>query len=215
MRKVVNTLVGLALLGVAGCGGGATESSLPDLKPMRFPDPATSPYCLPYPIGVTAAVSQAWGDSGTHRGRFAIDFSMPFGTEITAARSGVVTEIRDQYSDDDRTGGHENGVFVLHSDGTMASYLHLGEDGVLVDVGDEVATGEVIGLVGTTGTSVPHLHFEVFEGQGEGTQWYRTIPVSFANAQDPLDDWGGLRRISYESRPCAAQPQTTEEETSP
>lgn len=114
----------------------------------------------------------------------------------------MVTEIRDHYRDDDPTGGHENGAYVLHEDGTMALYLHMSEDGVLVDVGDEVRTGEVIGLVGTTGTSVPHLHFEVFEGQDDGTQWYRTIPVSFANARTPLDEWGGLRRTSYESLPC-------------
>jgi hypothetical protein len=75
---------------------------------------------------------------------------MPFGSEITAARSGVVTEIRDQYTDDDRAGGHETGGYVLHEDKTMALSLHMSEDGVLVSVGDEVHTGDVIGLVGTT-----------------------------------------------------------------
>ncbi len=205
MNRCVVALLTIALVVVvSGCGSGSSDSSLPDLEPMRFPDPATSPYCLPYPIGETATVSQAWGDTGTHRGRFAIDFSMPFGAEIAAARRGVVTEIRDQYRDDDSAGGHENGVFVLHEDGTMALYLHMSEDGVLVDVGDEVETGQVIGLVGTTGTAVPHLHFEVFEGQGEGTQWYRTVPVSFANTSH-LDAWGGLLRIDYESTPCDSQ----------
>jgi len=129
---------------------------------------------------------------------------MLFGSKITAARGGSVTEIRDQYEDDDATGGHENGVYVLHDDGTMALYLHMSADGVLVAVGDEVTTGQVIGLVGTTGTATPHLHFEVFEGQGEGTQWYRTLPVSFRNATEPLDDWGGLVRTYYESLPCEA-----------
>jgi murein DD-endopeptidase MepM/ murein hydrolase activator NlpD len=92
--------------------------------------------------------------------------------------------------------------FVLHDDGTMAMYLHLSESGVLVDVGDDVTTGDVIGLVGTTGTDVPHLHFEVWEGQGAGTQWYRSLPVSFANATAPLDDWGGLVESYYEALPC-------------
>ena len=206
-RLWVVWLVGASVLGLSACSSESSNAQLPDLEVMRFPDPGTSPYCLPYPTGETATVSQAWGDSGTHRGRFSIDFSMPFGSEITAARSGVVTEIRDQYGDDDRTGGHENGVYVLHDDGTMALYLHLSGDGVLVAVGDEVANGQVIGLVGTTGTSVPHLHFEVYEGQGDGTQWYKTLPVSFANAQAPLDDWGGLRRTQYESTPCKPQDQ--------
>jgi murein DD-endopeptidase MepM/ murein hydrolase activator NlpD len=200
-RLIACVVVVATVLGVSGCGGGE-PSELPDLEFMQFPDPTGSPYCLPYPVGEHARVSQAWGDTGTHRGRFAIDFTMPFGAEITAARSGRVVEARDQYSDDDRTGGHENGAFVLHDDGTMASYLHMSEDGVFVAVGDEVETGQVIGLVGTTGTSVPHLHFEVFEGQGDGTQWYRTLPVSFANAHEPLDEWGGLFEVSYESLPC-------------
>lgn len=202
MRRFLYLLVGLALVGVVGCGGDSRESSLPDLQPMKFPDAAASPYCLPYPVGDAARVSQSWSESGTHRGRFAYDFSMPFGSEITAARGGTVTEIRDQYRDDDRSGGHENGVFVLHDDGTMAIYLHMSEDGVMVEVGDAVTVGQILGLVGTTGTAVPHLHFEVFEGQGEGTQWYRTLPISFSNATEPLDDWGGLVRTTYESVPC-------------
>jgi murein DD-endopeptidase MepM/ murein hydrolase activator NlpD len=202
-RLVALLVISLVVVG-SGCGSGSSDSELPDLEVMRFPDPATSPYCLPYPVGETAWVSQPWGDTGTHRGRFAIDFSMPFGAEITAARGGMVTEIRDQYRDDDVAGGHENGVYVLHEDGTMALYLHMSEDGVLVQVGDEVETGQVIGLVGTTGTTTPHLHFEVFEGQGEGTQWYRTVPVSFANTA-LFDDWGGLLRINYESLPCDSE----------
>lgn len=72
------------------------------------------------------------------------------------ARAGTVTEIRDQYGDDDPAGGHENGVFVLHDDGTVAIYLHMAEDGVLVDVGDTVEVGQVVGLVGTSGTDVAH-----------------------------------------------------------
>ena len=165
-RLIVCVVVVATMLGMSGCGDSGS-SELPDLEFMQFPDPAGSPYCLPYPVGEHARVSQAWGDTGTHRGRFAIDFTMPFGAEITAARDGRVVEMRDQYSDDDRTGGHENGVFVLHEDGTMAAYLHFTEAGVFVEVGDEVVAGEVLGLVGTSGTSPtnPHLHFEVWEQQ--------------------------------------------------
>lgn len=191
------------LLAAPACATDDGEASPLETEFMRFPEPVDSPYCLPYPVGASARVSQAWGDTGTHRGRFAIDFSMPFGSEVAAARSGTVSETRSQYRDDDPTGGHENCVFVLHDDDTMAMYLHLSEDGVLVEVGDTVTTGQVIGLVGTTGTSTPHLHFEVYEGQREKGQWYRTLPVSFANATAPRDDWGGLYRTDYESTPCA------------
>ncbi len=199
----IRVLAAAMLLAAPACASDDGDASSFETELMRFPDPTASPYCLPYPVGDSARVSQAWGDMGTHRGRFAIDFSMPFGSEITAARGGTVTETRDRYRDDDPTGGHENGIFVLHDDHTMAMYLHLSEDGVLVEEGDTVTTGQVIGLVGTTGTSTPHLHFEVFEGQREKSQWYRTLPVSFANATGPLDEWGGLRRTDYESTPCA------------
>lgn len=200
-------LLAFVVVGAVACSGEtSSEWNGPRLSPMRFPDPAESPYCLPYPVGDTATVSQSWSDSesGTHRGRFAYDFDMPFGSQISAARGGTVTEIRDQYHDYELVAGHENGVFVLHDDGTMAAYLHMSEDGVLVNVGDTVTTGQVIGLVGTTGTAVPHLHFEVFEGQDLGTQWYRSLPVSFRNATTPLDRWGGLLRTGYESFPCEA-----------
>ncbi|MDY7100646.1 MAG: M23 family metallopeptidase [Actinomycetota bacterium] len=191
-----------AALTLASCGGGGARGS-PVLDFMRFPDPATSPYCLPYPIGESARVTQTWSDTGTHRGRFAIDFARPVGSEVTAARGGEVTETRARYRDDDPTGGHENGVYVLHEDGTMAAYLHFSEDGVVVDVGDDVVTGQALGLIGTSGTNgAPHLHVEVFEGQGEASQWYRSLPISFANAPAPLDAWGGLSHTGYESLPC-------------
>jgi murein DD-endopeptidase MepM/ murein hydrolase activator NlpD len=180
------------------------ESTLPTLEFLRFGDPADSPYCLPYPEGESYFVNNSYSRRGSHIGRFAYDFAMPFGAEIAAARAGTVSERRDQYSDDDRRGGHENGVFVVHDDGTMAAYLHMREEGVLVDVGDEVAAGDVIGFVGTSGTAPdnPHLHFEVFEGQGEGSQWYKTLPVNFRNAKGAFDERGGLAESDYEALTC-------------
>jgi len=180
------------------------ESTLPTLEFLQFGDPAESPYCLPYPEGESYYINNSYSTRGAHVGRFAYDFAMPFGSEIAAARAGTVTESRDQYSDDEAVGGHENGVFVVHDDGTMAAYLHMSEEGVLVDVGDEVKPGDVIGFVGTSGTSPnnPHLHFEVFEGQGEGSQWYKTLPVNFRNAKGALDERGGLAESDYEALTC-------------
>jgi murein DD-endopeptidase MepM/ murein hydrolase activator NlpD len=179
-------------------------STLPSLEFLKFGDPSESPYCLPYPEGEVVYVNNSYSTRGSHIGRFAYDFAMPFGSEIAAARAGTVTEARDHFRDDDRQGGHENGIFVLHDDGTMAAYLHMSEDGVFATVGDEVEAGDVIGLVGTSGTSQdnPHLHFEVFEGQGEDSQWYKTVPVNFRNAKGALDDHGGLAETNYEALTC-------------
>jgi murein DD-endopeptidase MepM/ murein hydrolase activator NlpD len=55
-----------------------------------------------------------------------------------------------------------NLVRVLHSDGSMAVYAHLQENGVYVRVGDRVNVGQQIAASGNTGySSGPHLHFGV------------------------------------------------------
>jgi murein DD-endopeptidase MepM/ murein hydrolase activator NlpD len=192
---------------IAGTGCESAEPQLPMLPFSQFGERAESHYCLPYAEGVTMTVNNSWSTEGAHRGRFAYDFAMPFGSEITAARAGAVTETRTQYRDEDMTGGHENGVYILHDDGTMAAYLHMRDGGVLVEVGDHVETGQVIGEVGTSGTSPhnPHLHFEVWEGQG--VQWYQSLPVNFRNAQGPHDQANALiTGGAYVALPCPPEP---------
>jgi len=57
-------------------------------------------------------------------------------------------------------GGYGNAVIVLHPGGITSLYAHMSK--VNVRVGEKVETGELIGLVGSTGLSTgPHLHFEV------------------------------------------------------
>lgn len=172
---VIAVLAPMSLL--VACGDSSGESTLPNLESLQFGDPAESLYCLPYPDGATYSVNNTYSTPGSHIGRFAYDFALPFASQIAAARAGTVVESRDQYGDDEAIGGHENGVFVVHDDGAMAAYLHMSEDGVFVDVGDEVAVGDALGVVGTSGTSPdnPHLLFEVFEGQGEGA--FSPIPA--------------------------------------
>ena len=200
MRRLIVVCVATAIA-VSGCA--ASGSQLPVLPFGQFGDPGESLFCLPYAEGVSMAVNNSYSTEGSHRGRFAYDFAMPFGTEVAAARSGEVTEIRTEYRDEDPAGGHENGVYILHDDGTMAAYLHLRHGGVFVDVGDEIAVGQVVGEVGTTGTSQqnPHLHFEVWEGQG--VQWYQSLPVNFRNAEGPHDPAQGLATGGrYLALPC-------------
>ncbi len=56
-----------------------------------------------------------------------------------------------------------NYIAIFHpSVGLYSRYYHLKKDGVLVNVGDKVNKGQVIGLSGNTGYSGgPHLHFDV------------------------------------------------------
>ncbi len=60
-----------------------------------------------------------------------------------------------------------NHVWIRHADGLETGYYHLKKGSVLVSVGQTVACGDVIGLVGSSGISAtPHLHFEVSDGAG-------------------------------------------------
>lgn len=97
----------------------------------------------------------------------AVDWDVPEGTVVCAARAGRVVGVRD----DSTVGGPDpaykplgNYVIIKHADGTFADYHHLKTGGARVKIGDEVATGQEIGLSGRTGfASKPHLHFMVFQ----------------------------------------------------
>jgi murein DD-endopeptidase MepM/ murein hydrolase activator NlpD len=90
------------------------------------------------------------GGAGFHPG---VDFEAGYGTEIHAAAAGVVIRAGD-------CGGYGYCVVIDHGTSLATVYGHQSE--VLVHVGDQVASGQVIGLVGSTGASTgPHLHFEV------------------------------------------------------
>jgi len=130
-----------------------------------FPDWSASAYVLPYPAGSSYYVSQANCSSGGHRGpyQYAYDFVMPVGTPVTAARAGVVAEIRMKFRDGQSGEGESNWVKIRHADNTIAAYSHLTEHGALVRIGDRVEAGQPIGLSGNSGNTggLPHLHFHL------------------------------------------------------
>ncbi|MEI5604535.1 M23 family metallopeptidase, partial [Streptomyces brasiliscabiei] len=73
---------------------------------------------------------------------FAIDFSMDVGTHITASRGGTVVHVEERGIDYDFP---NNVVVVDHGDDTYAAYMHLTENGALVDIGETVAPGDTLG----------------------------------------------------------------------
>lgn len=125
-------------------------------------------YRLPFRKDETHRVSQGYNGRWSHRGpdRYAVDFSMPEGTTVCAARDGVVVDLKES----SQTGGpdkkhaeQDNYVSIVHADGTMGEYHHLKYDGVLVEIGDRVTAGQPVALSGNTGYSThPHLHFGVY-----------------------------------------------------
>ena len=90
------------------------------------------------------------GKPNNHTG---IDIPASRNTNIYAAKSGVVTTSTYNSS-------YGNYVVVSHSDGTSTLYAHMNKRGV--SKGETVSQGQVIGYVGTTGSSTGnHLHFEI------------------------------------------------------
>lgn len=174
-----------------------------------FGDPLLSPYCLPYSQGESYEIYQTYCSPppGSHEKRYAYDFLMPEGTEILAARAGVVVELREHWPGDNRIGGHENMVSLQHDDETIAVYIHLQQDGVDVELGDTVTKGGHLGWSGKSGDTngVAHLHFQVClkPGMCSYKTGEYTLPVNFSNADGPLDEAGGLMyRESYFALPC-------------
>lgn len=143
-------------------------------------------YNLPYPSGSSYMLTQGNNTDYSHSGpiaKYAYDFAMPEGSFVSAARSGVVGFVLDHFE----IGGNNknlkdksNRVLVCHNDGTVAVYAHLQHKGALVEIGDRVFVGQVIGLSGNTGyTTSPHLHFTVLSGD-------ESIPIKFRNRSSNL-----------------------------
>lgn len=82
-----------------------------------------------------------------------LDIGGKRGEPIYAAADGTVTLSEKTYP-------QGNNIMIDHGRGIKTRYLHL--DKRLVDVGDKVVKGQLIGELGNTGRSTgPHLHYEV------------------------------------------------------
>jgi murein DD-endopeptidase MepM/ murein hydrolase activator NlpD len=149
------------------------------------------PYRLPYALSTSVRVSQAYPVKKTHTdssSQYAIDFVMPIGTDVFAAREGVVIEVASDFfeagTDYEVDGPRANVVRVLHDDGTMALYVHLNWNTIRVVPGQRVRRGEYLADSGNTGfTTGPHLHFVVQRNEG-GT--LVAVPLEFASSGGPI-----------------------------
>ena len=120
----------------------------------------TSKFIIP----VEGIISGVYGSQRILNGKpkwphYGIDIAAKKGTKIKSSGSGVVTMAEDDLY---YTGGT---IIMDHGHGISTIYSHL-ED-IMVNVGDEVKQGDIIGTVGSTGRSTgPHLDFRV--------NWFQT-----------------------------------------
>jgi murein DD-endopeptidase MepM/ murein hydrolase activator NlpD len=130
-------------------------------------------YALPFPAGTRYELEQGFGGKFSHNdaeNHYALDFAVPEGTPVLAARAGVVMQVEEGFrahGTDPRFGDRANYVRVLHDDGSMAVYAHLAPASMLRRPGDHVVVGQLVGKSGNTGFSTgPHLHFSVQRNAG-------------------------------------------------
>ena len=147
----------------------------------------SSLYRVPFAVATNFPVTQAYPDVVTHMtpdSYHAVDIAMPIGTNVFAARAGVVFDVSsDNFKsgvDMAEDGPAANVVQVLHDDGTYAVYAHLNWNSIRVRPGQRVARGQYIADSGNTGySSGPHLHFVVLRNAGMRAV---SVPVRFAGA---------------------------------
>jgi murein DD-endopeptidase MepM/ murein hydrolase activator NlpD len=132
---------GLSVDGVAG---------LSTFAALRRAPPAC-PIALAWPV--EAPLGNEFGPRGNHF-HAGIDLLAKAGTTVRAAAPGRVAYAGRI------DGGWGKLVVVAHARRVRTMYAHLST--VTVDVGERVATGAQVGVVGSTGNATgPHLHFEV------------------------------------------------------
>lgn len=126
---------------------------------------------LMFPLSVPAPITSLFGwrthpITGDRRFHAGTDLGAAMGTPILAAYPGKV-ETADWVS------GYGLTVILNHNNAQQTLYGHMSQ--VLVQPGQWVEQGTVIGLVGSTGNSTgPHLHFEVRQLTADG--WVATDP---------------------------------------
>ncbi len=140
---------------------------------------ATSPewliqgrFALPRPLEVTSPFGQARLFNGELQSRHTgLDLAGEEGAPVAAAGAGRVALTGDFYYSG-------KGVFIDHGRGVYTGYFHLSR--ILVEEGQMVSRGQLIGEVGATGrVTGPHLHWSLWvagKGLDAGTLLEMEIP---------------------------------------
>lgn len=187
------------------CGGKTLEAEI-EVVPYR------SPNRWRFPLAGTVLVTDTYPSINSHRwcrnSEFAFDAgafdetlerSTLGGSPVFAACDGVVEEAFDGLEDtgedtdlaeiEAKYGEHAridgNHVLLRHEGGELSLYAHLQRGSVAVAEGQTVRAGQLLGRVGSSGSSwLPHLHFHVMRDGITGPG----VPVVFENLRTILGE---------------------------
>ncbi|HXC54390.1 MAG TPA: peptidoglycan DD-metalloendopeptidase family protein [Rhizomicrobium sp.] len=150
----------------------ALDCPLPRAKPGGTPawynntaaPPVTQPATytptggtLAFAWPVTGPVIADYGTTVSGERNDGINIAIPYGTPIHAAAAGQISYAGNELR------GYGNLVLIKHDDGYVTAYAHA--ERIVVNRGDYVAKGQVIGYAGQTGdVTSPQLHFEIRKG---------------------------------------------------
>jgi len=168
-------------------------------------------YRIPFTEHPIVIIQGYGGPYGHHRIRpttdytYSVDFALPPGTPVRAAKSGKVFHFNDKanecYQGMDINVGKRcrrlNFIQIQHDDKSIASYLHLEQESVQrlqLEKGQRVNQGDVIARTGLSGWigPIPNLHFMVHDdirirnARGAHCKILKTKPVQFENYNGPL-----------------------------
>lgn len=151
--------------------------------------------------------------------RHALDFALPLGTVVQAARQGIVRYLingNGHYTGSDPKEGRKSvaaSAIIAHPDisgfpGVVYShYQHLDPESFKVEVGDQVECGQPLAKTGMTGWTgeIPHLHLhfqyhKINKGQGPCVT---SVPFGFTDFDGNLEDEECIKNIVGDSRELA------------
>lgn len=132
----------------------------------------------PLKTSLLDSLSRSYGYGSTDEGKrdphHGVDFNAANGAPVLAAADGTVVfaGIEKERIHSLREDFYGNFVVIRHANDLYTLYAHFSQ--ILVETGQEVKAGEIIGAVGDTGAANgPHLHFEVRRGEN-GEDYFST-----------------------------------------
>lgn len=131
------------------------SDALPPASSSATPPAAHSSGAFLWPV--RGRILAAYGPRGDGTHNDGINIGAPRGTAVEAVDAGVVAYTGNELR------GYGNLILIRHANGWISAYAHC--DQLLVQRGEKVARGQVIGRVGSTGNvREPQLHFELRHG---------------------------------------------------